>query len=406
MLKNYSGSLIPHTLSGPVLIDSMGLPRFWITVWSLYKSSDLANSSKIKQFRHLEAFYEFSDQLKGSGSLDEAIASINIEMLGEILEAYFIGIQNRSIVNKSSQLKWQTAFQFVRDIVLRLSKSDLPLKKIHLIEAKLNKLSMLYQQLRISKQRNSEIIRSLPSTVIEALYQLLDPDSTSNPFKTFAAKWRVFVIFVLLLHQGLRRGELLLLPADAVKNGFDSKLGKTRYWLSIIENPYESDDPRYSKPCIKTSSSIRQIPLSELTANIIQEYAENYRGKPYHSFLVNSQHKKPLSTEAITVLFKKITEALPEAALIELEQRTGKKSITPHDLRHTCAVARLNQLLSKGDPMDEALQKMRTFFGWSRSSNMPQKYARAVFEDRLAGVWNNIFDDRVAILRAIPGNKK
>jgi integrase len=355
MFKNYRGRLIPHTLSGPVLIDSLGLPRFWITVWSLFNSSDLANSSKVKQFRYLEAFYEFSDQLKGSGSLDDAIASINIELLGEILEAYFIAIQNQSSVNKSSEHKWQAAFQFVRDIVLRLSKSDLPLKKIHMIEARLNKLNMLYQQLRISKQRNSEIIRSLPATVIEALYQLLDPDSNSNPFKTFAAKWRVFIIFVLLLHQGLRRGELLLLPADAVKSGFDSKLGKTQYWMSIIDNHYENDDPRYSKPSIKTSSSIRQVPVSELTTNIIQEYAENYRGRPDHSFLINSQHKKPLSTEAITVLFKKISNALPKAAMIELEQRTGKKSITPHDLRHTCAVARLNQLLSKGDSMDEVL---------------------------------------------------
>ena len=52
--------------------------------------------------------------------------------------------------------------------------------------------------------------------------------------------------------------------------------------------------------------------------------------------------------------------------------------------------------------MDEALQKLRTFFGWSRTSNMPLKYARAVFEDRLAGVWSNAFDDPMAILNAMP----
>jgi hypothetical protein len=53
--------------------------------------------------------------------------------------------------------------------------------------------------------------------------------------------------------------------------------------------------------------------------------------------------------------------------------------------------------------MDEALQKMRTFFGWSRQSTMPARYARAVFEDRLAGVWNDAFDDRVELLRGLPG---
>ena len=74
----------------------------------------------------------------------------------------------------------------------------------------------------------------------------------------------------------------------------------------------------------------------------------------------------------------------------------------PHDLRHTSAVVRLHQLLDSGDAMDEALQKMRTFFGWSKKSLMPSRYARAVFEDRLADVWNDSFDDRVALLRAIP----
>ncbi len=52
--------------------------------------------------------------------------------------------------------------------------------------------------------------------------------------------------------------------------------------------------------------------------------------------------------------------------------------------------------------MPEALQKMRTFFGWSKESGMPVRYARAVFESRLATVWNDSFDDRVALLRAIP----
>jgi hypothetical protein len=59
-------------------------------------------------------------------------------------------------------------------------------------------------------------------------------------------------------------------------------------------------------------------------------------------------------------------------------------------------------LLEQGDAMDEALQKLRTFFGWSKASTMPSRYARAVFEDRLAGVWNDAFDDRVALLRALP----
>jgi len=65
-----------------------------------------------------------------------------------------------------------------------------------------------------------------------------------------------------MLHQGLRRGEVLLLPTDAAKSAFDHKHNKTKHWINIRENDYGNSDvdPRYSKPSIKTSHSIRQIP--------------------------------------------------------------------------------------------------------------------------------------------------
>lgn len=209
---------------------------------------------------------------------------------------------------------------------------------------------------------------------------------------------------LLMLHQGLRRGELLLLTADVVKSGFDKKQQRSRYWLNVQESNYsdEEDDPRYSRPSIKTASSVRQLPVSDVMAGLVQVYVENYRGKPNHAFLLNTQRDSPLSTESLTKMFTKISRALPPLVLKELKDRTGKISVTPHDLRHTCAVVRLNQLLQQGDHMDEALQKIRGFFGWSKDSQMPIRYARAVFDDRLSTIWNKDLDERVAVLSAIP----
>lgn len=368
----------------------------------MYQTSDLALSSKRKQLGYVEALYRFSEKLNGPGILDEALWRVDIDLLGELLEAYFISIRNLPTINESAQLKWHTAFRFVSDIILRLSKSNLPISQLQVIKGRLDHLETLYSQLRIGKKRSQDILRALPSVVVEALYEMLDPAGTQNPFRDDTSRWRAFLIFVMLLHQGLRRGELLILTSDAVKHGFDSRLGRDRYWLSVVENQYEDEDRRYSKPSIKTANSVRQIPVSELTARIVQDYVENYRGRPAHSFLMNSQRGTPLSAESVTKLFQKITASLPKSVLNDLKDRTGKTSISAHDLRHTSAVVRLNQLLNQGDSMDVALQKMRTFFGWSRSSDMPRKYARAVFEDRLASVWNNVFDDRVAILRSIP----
>lgn len=405
MLKHVWSRDIPHVLREPSLFDENGLPRYWATVWSMYQTSDLAASSKSKLLSHIESLYQFSEKLREPVILDDALWRVDLEVLGGLLEAYFMSIRNMPNINEAAQLKWQTAFRFVSDVILRLSTSSLPISQLQMIKERLDRLETLYSQLRIGKKRSQDVLRALPSVVVESLYEILDPAGSLNPFRNATSRWRAFLVFVLLLHQGLRRGELLILTSDTIKNGFDPGLGRVRYWLSVVENPYEEEDRRYSTPSIKTVNSVRQIPVSELTARLVQDYTENYRGRPAHSFLMNSQRGRPLSAESVTKLFQKITASLPKSVLGELKDRTGKTSISAHDLRHTCAVVRLNQLLNQGDSMDEALQKMRTFFGWARSSDMPRKYARAVFEDRLASVWNNVFDDRVAILRAIPGHK-
>jgi hypothetical protein len=88
----------------------------------------------------------------------------------------------------------------------------LALHKRH-IERSAPGLSTLYNQLHVHKSAQPEVIRSLPASTVEWLYQTLDPASVENPFKRTRKRWCVFVAFVLMLHQGLRRGEMLLLPA-------------------------------------------------------------------------------------------------------------------------------------------------------------------------------------------------
>jgi integrase len=395
--------LVPVALHGPLLTDQSGLPRYWSTIWSVVSSGQLAASTHTKKLRYIEDIYAHADRLLGKHALDDALGSLNETALAEILESWFVSIRNRSTVTRSDEKRWQTALAFVTSTVTWLSTSGTSNDRLQRIEQRIHRLSTLYNQLHVHKSAQAEIIRSLPATTVEWLYQTLDPASPDNPFKRTKKRWCVFVAFVLMLHQGLRRGEMLLLPADVIKSEYDHKQKRMRHWLAVRENKYaESDpDPRYSRPQIKTVHSLRQVPVSELTATLVQSYAENYRGRPDHSFLLNAQSNRPLSTESLTSAFKQISGSMPPRVLDDLRQRSGKESISPQDLRHTSAVVRLHQLLEKGDSMDEALQKLRTFFGWSKNSQMPLRYARAVFEDRLAGVWNNAFDDRVTLLRSL-----
>jgi len=48
-----------------------------------------------------------------------------------------------------------------------------------------------------------------------------------------------------------------------------------------------------------------------------------------------------------------------------------------------------------------ALSKLRVFFGWSHGSQMPRHYARAYWEAELVRVWNDAFDEHVAVRREI-----
>lgn len=403
-----SDMLLPSRLRGVTLVGDAGVPRYWANVWLLVSMGHLAESTQTGVLRYVEDLYKHADGILGINGLDDALADMNDEALADVLESWFVSIRNRSRATRADELRWNAGLGFITDVVTWLSKGRIPDSRLREVEARLLRLSTLYGQLHVRKSGQVETIRSLPSSIVEALYGLLDPESNQNPFKNMKTRWRVYVAFVLMLHQGLRRGELLLLTADCVKTGFDRKRQAVRHWLNVQQNEYDDDesdesiDPRYSKPSIKTVHSVRQVPVSPVTAKLVQAYVENYRGRPGHPFLLNSYVDNPLATESLTRAFRKASNALPSIVRQELINRCDKGSVTPHDLRHTCAVVRLHQLLENGDQMDEALQKMRTFFGWSKKSVMPSRYARAVFEDRLADVWNDSFDDRVSLLRAIP----
>lgn len=404
MLTLLTAPHVPSSLRGALIVDEYGLPRYWASIWLLMSGAELAASSQTKRLRYVESLYGHSDRLFGRNSLDDALGTLDDVRLADILESWFVSIRNQSFVSSADELRWKTGFSFVSSVITWLSKTTLPTDRLRQIEARLHRLSTLYGQLHVRKRTTTSQVRSLPNSVVQALFEVLDPSSASNPFQRPRTRWLVFTAFLLMLHQGLKRGEMLLLTADVVKDGFDDRQQRSRYWLNVQESKYsdENDDPRYSRPSIKTASSVRQIPVSNVMAGLIQTYVENYRGRPSHAFLLNTQQNSPLSTESLTKIFSKVSKALPPLALKELEDRTGKSSVTPHDLRHTCAVVRLNQLLQQGDSMEEALQKLRGFFGWSRESQMPIRYARAVFDDRLSSIWNKDMDDRIEMLSVIP----
>lgn len=384
---------------GHVLTDETGWPRFWSTAWSLLAGAGLAPATLKKRLLHIDDFYTHVESTLPRTHLDDALNTLEFAQVENLLESYFISLRNVSKVSSTIGERWRTNLNFCRDISERLSRSDATGSRFADITVRLERLDRLYGQLRPPRPQTVTFVRALPAAVLEELYSNVIPGADKNPFANPTTQWRVYAAFLLLLHQGLRRGEILILPANFIKHERSSK--GLQYWLNV-QATSENSDGRYSTPSIKTVSSIRQIPVSAATAEALMVYAENYRGKQNHPYFLSSAKNLPLSAEGVNYFLRCLSNSLSETTRKILEDRTGMHTISPHDLRHTAAVIRMKQLLSKGDPMPEALQKMRGFFGWARDSTMPQLYAKAAFEERLAGVWSDEFDERTAMLMELP----
>lgn len=389
---------IPHT--GYVLTDQLGLPRYWAAAWTLLLGGSLAAATLKQRLTNIEAFYFTTDGERRPGALDDALSDLDCGLLEEMLEVYFLTLVNVPEVGATAEQRWRDALAFVREICERLARNPAMSMRFEDVQIRLARLGRLYSQLRTTKKNKPRMVRALPGVTMQALYDAVTPGSASNPFQGDAAQWRVYAAFLLLLHQGLRRGEALSLAADFLKS--ERTAAGIKYWLNVHTNEYEDTDPRHTAPSIKTISSIRQIPVSPHTASALMTYLENYRGRQNHSFFLSSARGRPLSAEGLHYFFKRLSAALPPDCLKVLHERTGMTSISAHDLRHSAAVVRLKQLLARGDPMPEALQKLRSFFGWSTNSPMPQLYAKAAFEERLETTWNDEFDSRVAMLQELP----
>jgi integrase len=389
---------VPHF--GYVLTDGQNLPRFWAAAWALLIGGSLAPSTLKLRLQHIEGFYRHTEDGHPQGMLDDAIANQDLPLLEELLESYFITLRNVPDVTSGTEQRWRDAVEFVRAISERLLRTPDMSARLADITLRLERLDRLYGQLRVGKKSAPHFVRALPAAVLSELFDLVVPGAETNPFKSPATQWRAYCTFLLLLNTGLRRGEALTLRADFLKSE-NSPSGR-QFWLNVQTSDDEHEDPRHSSPSIKTVSSIRQIPVSRIVAEAFYTYSENYRGRQKHPYFLSSMRGQPLSAEGVNHFFKILTASLSSSALKILQDRTGMSSISPHDLRHTAAVIRMKQLLTRGDSMPEIMQKMRSYFGWAAVSSMPLLYAKAAFEERLSAVWSDQFDDRVAMLMELP----
>lgn len=392
---NLRSALVPPALTGQVCLSRSSIPRFWASIWIDVLTDPLKPSTKKRYLNAVSRLYAAVERQCGTDCLDCLLADMDFDTLDDVLVGFLAQLRNESAVDGADRsLTWSSALTFVTDI-LQHGSSTAGIRA-GVIETRLQRLQRLYSQLSPAPVRAPPPIRALPPAVIDDLYAIFDPRSDRNPFKTEAQRWRNLLVFMLLLRLGLRRGEAVLLAANAIKDEIDPTSSQTVTWIDVEAVPDE--DPRYEEPGLKTALSRRQLPVPQEISLLADAYVQNYRGRTHYPQMLMSQKRRPLSLRAISEIFETATTALSMVARRSLEKQ-GLSSVSCHDLRHTCAVVRMRRYQDAGDDLDRAMEKLRVFFGWTPGSDMPRRYARAYFETTLAEVWNEKFNQFVDALR-------
>ena len=96
-----------------MLLDGLGLPRYWATVWSTMAAPELADSTHTKKLRYLEDLYQHAAGLGNPNALDDALSDLDADVLAQILESWFVSNRNQSVVTCADEKRWQTRLEFV-----------------------------------------------------------------------------------------------------------------------------------------------------------------------------------------------------------------------------------------------------------------------------------------------------
>ncbi|MDQ0564457.1 hypothetical protein QO004_006281 [Rhizobium mesoamericanum] len=90
---NIRNAALPPSARGLVAVGSLGVPRFWATIWSDVLNPKL--ESRHKYLTAIDRFYEAVREQNGSDCLDRLIAEADGDALEECLLGFFAQLSHR-----------------------------------------------------------------------------------------------------------------------------------------------------------------------------------------------------------------------------------------------------------------------------------------------------------------------
>lgn len=217
----------------------------------------------------------------------------------------------------------------------------------------------------VSKRAKLGARRGLSVDEQEKLLAIVHPDSPENPWARGFVRRRNWLIIVLLLATGMRRGELLGLQI--------SDIHASQPKLDILRRADAEEDLRTIQPNTKTND--RTIKLSPSIMRVLLAYQKERRSiRAARSIpqLIISEDGAALSYQSIDKLFKQLRAAchgLPTA-------------ITSHVMRHTWNERFSEQAEAMKLPEVAEQRARNSQQGWSEDSKMAATYTRRYTEKK------------------------
>lgn len=189
------------------------------------------------------------------------------------------------------------------------------------------------------------------------------PDSPENPWIRGFVRQRNWLIVVLLLASGMRRGELLGLQIGDIHPNQPK--------LNILRRADAAEDVRTRQPNTKTYD--RTVELSPSVMRALQTYLKERRSiKAARSIpqVFVSEEGRALSMQSVDKLFKELRAAIPGLSV----------TLTGHVLRHTWNERFSEQAEAMHLPEVAEQRARNSQQGWSDNSKISAKYTRRYTE--------------------------
>lgn len=351
----------------PMLLDADRQPIGWINEYAIQRlRSRLSANSLYKSLQVLGVLWLWAVQhsiplqarlTTGEGLSPDEIASQLYPWLRRSFQSR-LAIRRLVVAPTTVAQRLQVVMQFIR-WNLESTMGRLPSGSPELSDIRARLAMMQHIFATAGPRRAAPVHHASPLSEeqVNRLLSICHPGNVENPWKVPYQDRNYLIVLVLLL-LGIRRGELLKLRvADCVLSGAIPE-------IRVERSPDDARDPRRNEPQVKTES--RQLPCDRALAGLLNTYICRTRraipGADKSPFLFLSRNGTPMSLARVNGLLTQVGAAHAEF-----------HDLHPHCLRSTCATNFRARALRAGLDEERVEKHMMYFFGW-RSSDSIRPY--------------------------------